>query len=67
MRRIRDTQKEIKLAEPLPLFLQMTEGLEVAHERGVVHSDVKPANAKITEDGNIKILDFGLGREFSEE
>jgi eukaryotic-like serine/threonine-protein kinase len=46
--------------EALPLAKQICEALEYAHERGIVHRDLKPANVKITPEGTVKLLDFGL-------
>jgi Tol biopolymer transport system component len=48
--------------EALPIAIQICEALEAAHERGIIHRDLKPANVKITPDGKVKVLDFGLAR-----
>jgi serine/threonine-protein kinase len=48
--------------DALRLALQMAEGLESAHEKGIIHRDLKPANIKITPEGTVKLLDFGLAK-----
>jgi serine/threonine-protein kinase len=52
----------IPVGEALNIGKQITEALEAAHERGIIHRDLKPANVKITPDGKVKVLDFGLAR-----
>lgn len=65
--RERISRGPIPIKEALPLFQQIAEALEEAHEKGIIHRDLKPANIKITEEGKVKVLDFGLAKAFSEE
>jgi len=53
--------------EALGVARQVAEGVEGAHEKGIIHRDLKPANIKITPDGSVKLLDFGLAKALAGE
>ena len=57
----------IPLDEAIAIAKQIAEALEEAHEKGIVHRDLKPANVKLTPDGKVKVLDFGLAKAYAGE
>jgi len=60
-------QGPVPLDEALRIAKQISEAFEYAHERGIIHRDLKPSNVKLTTDGQVKVLDFGLAKALEGE
>ena len=57
-------REDLELSRLLDIGRQITAALGAAHARGVVHRDIKPGNVMVADDGHVKVLDFGLARQF---
>src|SRR5437762_2348871 len=65
LRAVLQGRKSLNTDEFYNIGLQGLEGLNAAHEKGILHGDIKPENIMVTPEGRIKILDFGVARRFS--
>src|SRR6516162_229388 len=57
----------IPVEEALDIAKHICEALEAAHEKGIIHRDLKPSNVKISTEGKVKVLDFGLAKALQQD
>ncbi len=64
---VRLSRGAIPVVEALEIARQIVDALEDAHAKGIVHRDLKPGNIKLTAEGNVKVLDFGLAKAYADD
>jgi len=62
LQKIVSDRKEVPILKKLQIIVDTCKGLEYAHQRGIVHRDIKPGNIVVSSDGQVKIVDFGIAR-----
>jgi serine/threonine protein kinase len=62
LRELLETNHPLSLLQKLEIAFNVTQGLAFSHSRDIIHRDIKPANIRITDDGKVKIMDFGIAR-----
>lgn len=61
------TAHSLSLQAVLAILIQVCNGLDFAHSKGIIHRDIKPANIRVLEDGTVKIMDFGIAKNLQAE
>lgn len=65
LRKIMEREKPLAVEKAVKLVMQVCEALDYAHAKGVIHQDLKPENIMVTQDGTVKLLDYGVARSLS--